>query len=142
MTHRMEGSIQANGLADIVERVLDKGLVIAGDVAVNLVGVELLTIKLRLVLCSVDKARELGIGWWRHDPFLTGLEQPQAGGQPALTDAAAEPLPLVSPEQGARDAALDERLALLEAKLDRLLAAPQIPAPQAPVSHNPEQPRS
>jgi hypothetical protein len=66
-------------LADILERVLDKGIIIAGDIRVNLLDIELLTIKLRLLVVSVDKAAEMGIDWWRHDPMLTvkerGLEE-------------------------------------------------------------------
>lgn len=58
-------------LADILERVLDKGIVIAGDIQVNLLDIELLTVKLRLVIASVDKAREIGIDWWQSDPFLS-----------------------------------------------------------------------
>lgn len=58
-------------LADILERVLDKGIVIAGDIKVNLLDIELLTIKLRLVVASVDRAREMGIDWWEHDPTLS-----------------------------------------------------------------------
>jgi hypothetical protein len=58
-------------LADILERVLDKGIVIAGDIQVNLLDIELLTIKLRLVICSVDRAKEMGIDWWEHDPTLS-----------------------------------------------------------------------
>jgi Gas vesicle protein len=57
-------------LADILERVLDKGLVIAGDIQVNLLDIELLTIKLRLVIASLDTAREVGINWWENDPWL------------------------------------------------------------------------
>jgi len=68
---RMEHSVQASGLADIIERVLDKGVVIAGDVTVSLVGVELLNIRLRLLIASVDKAMEMGINWWENDPYLT-----------------------------------------------------------------------
>ena len=58
-------------LADLLERVLDKGIVIAGDIKINLLDIELLTIKLRLLVASVDKAREMGIDWWEHDPALT-----------------------------------------------------------------------
>jgi hypothetical protein len=58
-------------LADILERVLDKGIVIAGDIQVNLLDIELLTIKLRLVIASVDRAKEMGIDWWEHDPTLS-----------------------------------------------------------------------
>lgn len=62
-------------LADILERVLDKGIVIAGDVRVNLLDIELLTIRLRLVVASVDKAREMGIDWWEHDPSLSSSQR-------------------------------------------------------------------
>jgi hypothetical protein len=58
-------------LADILERVLDKGIVIAGDIQVNLLDIELLTIKLRLIVASVDRAKEMGIDWWEHDPTLS-----------------------------------------------------------------------
>ncbi|HEX4288626.1 MAG TPA: gas vesicle protein [Trebonia sp.] len=58
-------------LGDILERVLDKGLVIAGDIQVNLLDIELLTIKLRLVIASLDTAREVGINWWENDPWLS-----------------------------------------------------------------------
>jgi len=59
-------------LADILERVLDKGIVIAGDIQINLLDIELLTIKLRLLVASVDRAREMGINWWESDPQLSG----------------------------------------------------------------------
>jgi hypothetical protein len=59
-------------LADILERVLDKGIVIAGDIQINLLDIELLTIKLRLLVASVDRAQEMGINWWESDPTLTG----------------------------------------------------------------------
>jgi gas vesicle protein GvpA/GvpJ/GvpM family len=59
-------------LADILERVLDKGIVIAGDIQINLLDIELLTIKLRLLVASVDRAREMGINWWETDPSLSG----------------------------------------------------------------------
>ena len=57
-------------LADVLERVLDKGIVIAGDIQVNLLDIELLTIRIRLLVASADKAREMGIDWWEGDPFL------------------------------------------------------------------------
>ncbi|MFF4596341.1 gas vesicle protein [Amycolatopsis sp. NPDC001319] len=63
---------QSSNLGDILERVLDKGLVIAGDIQVNLLDIELLTIKLRLVIASLETAREVGINWWESDPWLTG----------------------------------------------------------------------
>ncbi|MFI7638537.1 gas vesicle protein GvpJ [Nonomuraea sp. NPDC049400] len=62
-------------LGDILERVLDRGVVIAGDIRVNLLDIELLTIKLRLLIASVDTARELGIDWWEHDPWLSGRDR-------------------------------------------------------------------
>ena len=61
-------------LADILERVLDKGIVIAGDIQINLLDIELLTIKLRLLVASVDKAREMGINWWEGDPTLQRMD--------------------------------------------------------------------
>jgi hypothetical protein len=60
-------------LADILERVLDKGIVIAGDIQINLLDIELLTIKLRLLIASVDRAREMGINWWESDSSLHSL---------------------------------------------------------------------
>src|SRR5579872_1861789 len=62
-------------LADILERVLDKGIVIAGDIQINLLDIELLTIKIRLLVASVDRAREMGINWWENDPTLTTSAQ-------------------------------------------------------------------
>src|ERR1041384_4526939 len=58
-------------LLDILDRVLDKGLVIAGDIRVSLANVELLTVRIRLLVCSVDKAEQIGLNWWKHDPNLT-----------------------------------------------------------------------
>ncbi|MFE6621693.1 gas vesicle protein [Streptomyces sp. NPDC057740] len=65
------GESSGANLADILERVLDKGIVIVGDIKINLLDIELLTIKLRLLVASVDKAREIGIDWWEHDPALS-----------------------------------------------------------------------
>src|SRR5436190_2049611 len=65
------GSGQPAQLADVLERVLDKGIVIAGDIQINLLDIELLTVKLRLLVASADKAREMGIDWWEGDPFLS-----------------------------------------------------------------------
>jgi hypothetical protein len=67
----MQHAVAGAGLADVLERILDKGIVVAGDVAVSLVGVELLTVRIRLVICSVDRALELGIRWWETDPALS-----------------------------------------------------------------------
>jgi hypothetical protein len=69
------GAPAPSNLADILERVLDKGIIIAGDIRVNLLDIELLTIKIRLLVVSVDKAQEMGIDWWRNDPMLTTSEQ-------------------------------------------------------------------
>ncbi|NMH96205.1 gas vesicle protein [Pseudonocardia acidicola] len=68
---RVPARHESANLADILERVLDKGIVIAGDIRVNLLDVELLTIKIRLLVASVDRAREMGIDWWEHDPTLS-----------------------------------------------------------------------
>jgi hypothetical protein len=65
------GGHEPANLGDILERVLDKGLVIAGDIRVNLLDIELLTIKLRLVIASLDTARQVGINWWESDPWLS-----------------------------------------------------------------------
>ena len=70
-----QGGGDGTNLADILERVLDKGIVIAGDVQINLLDIELLTIKLRLVVASVDRAKEMGIDWWERDPTLSSGQQ-------------------------------------------------------------------
>jgi len=66
-----EGHGRSTGLVDVLDRVLDKGLVIAGDIKINLANVELLTIQVRLLVCSIDKAEQIGLNWWRNDPRLT-----------------------------------------------------------------------
>jgi len=68
---QMMHSTQATNLADILERVLDKGIVIAGDIQIKIADVDLLTIKIRLLVASVDKAKEMGINWWETDPYLS-----------------------------------------------------------------------
>ena len=68
---------QPQGLVDILDKILDKGLVVAGDIKVSLANVELLTIQLRLVICSIDKAEAIGINWWRSDRFYSAA--PNAG---------------------------------------------------------------
>jgi hypothetical protein len=93
---------RSTGLVEILDRVLDKGLVIAGDIKINLANVELLTIQVRLLVCSIDKAEQIGMNWWRHDPRLTTSP---AGPQAAL--AAGE---------------LDDRLARIERRLEQLTA--------------------
>ncbi len=62
----------STGLVDVLDRVLDKGLLIAGDIRVSLAEVELLTIRIRLIVCSIDKAQEIGMDWWRTDPHFSG----------------------------------------------------------------------
>ena len=73
VNNRPQASSQS--LADVLERVLDKGIVIVGDIKINLLDIELLTIKLRLLVASVDKAKEIGIDWWESDPSLNGSSQ-------------------------------------------------------------------
>jgi hypothetical protein len=89
---------RSHGLVEILDRVLDKGLVIAGDIKINLANVELLTIQIRLLVCSIDKAEQIGLNWWRHDPRLT------SGGQ-GLSMAGTE---------------LSDRLARIEQQLIKL----------------------
>jgi hypothetical protein len=101
------GAGSAN-LADILERVLDKGIVIAGDIQINLLDIELLTIKIRLLVASVDRAKEMGINWWESDPALT------TGGKSA-TEGLAEEVALENHE--------------LRERLERLERALELPAP-------------
>src|SRR5689334_19685565 len=68
---RLHPQTAPSNLADILERVLDKGIVIAGDIQINLLDIELITLKIRLLVASVDRAREMGINWWESDPTLT-----------------------------------------------------------------------
>ena len=95
-----------NGLVDILDRVLDKGLVIAGDIKINLVNVELLTIHIRLLICSIDKAEQIGLNWWRSDPRLT--------------------IPVAPPL-----ADVENRLDQIEIQLTRLAQTAEIAAPAA-----------
>ena len=67
----MQHSVETTNLADLLERLLDKGIVIAGDIKVKIVDIELLTIQIRLVICSVDKAREMGMDWWVTNPAFS-----------------------------------------------------------------------
>jgi hypothetical protein len=84
-------------LVDILDRVLDKGLVIAGDVRVSLANVELLTIRIRLLVCSVDKAEQIGLNWWKYDPHLTM----QAPVVPALAAPGRKTRALNAPQKAA-----------------------------------------
>jgi hypothetical protein len=95
---------EAANLADILERVLDKGIVIAGDIQINLLDIELLTIKLRLLVASVDRAREMGINWWESDPSLQSIDEGDQNG--GLRDLQRE------------NRELRERLERLERRLD------------------------
>ena len=104
---------RTHGLVDILDRVLDKGLVIAGDIKINLANVELLTIQVRLLVCSIDKAEQIGLNWWRNDPRLT-----MAGG----ANAASAALP------GSSE--MEARLARIEETLTRL-AQSTSPAPSS-----------
>nr|WP_153540808.1 gas vesicle protein [Actinomadura macrotermitis] len=99
------GPAQGANLADLLERILDKGIVIVGDIRVNLLDIELLTIKLRLLVASVDRAKEMGIDWWEHDPSLS-------------SKAAREQAAASSSERELREEnrELRERLAALEAR--------------------------
>jgi hypothetical protein len=71
---------QPDSLADVLERVLDKGIVIAGDIVVNILDIELLTLKIRLFVSSAETAREMGMDWWSRDPFFTGQQDAVDGG--------------------------------------------------------------
>ena len=95
VTHAMQSST----LSDVLERVLDKGIVIAGDIKIKLVDIELLSIQIRLVICSVDKAKEMGMDWWVNNPVF--CSQPPQG---QLADSLSK---------------IDERLARLEASSPR-----------------------
>jgi hypothetical protein len=95
---------RSHGLVDILDRVLDKGLVIAGDIKINLANVELLTIQVRLLVCSIDKAEQIGLNWWRNDPRLTMTGGPGSGALPDTSD-------------------VEARLARIEEQLTRLAEA-------------------
>ncbi|MCR8693224.1 gas vesicle protein [Rhodococcus pyridinivorans] len=101
------GGGRSTNLGDILERVLDKGLVIAGDIQVNLLDIELLTIKLRLVIASLETAKAVGIDWWESDPWLTSKAR-----APEVDSSRAE-LELENRQ-------LRERLAALEARAEEL----------------------
>jgi len=98
-------STNSTSVADLLERVLDKGIVIAGDIRIKLVDIELLTIQLRLVICSVDKAREMGIDWWSDNAMFKGLSKQE----PALA--------LTAPPTAAETASIEDRLARIESLL-------------------------
>src|SRR2546426_8085352 len=66
-----EGHGRSTGLVDVLDRVLDKGLVVAGDIRISLAEIELLTIRIRLLICSIDKAEQIGLDWWKYDHHLS-----------------------------------------------------------------------
>lgn len=97
-------SLQSTNLADILDRVLDKGIVIAGDIKIRLVDIELLTLQIRLVVCSVDRAVDMGIDWWRRDPHLLG-----GAAAPRLEDGAQESVEALRARVEELEARLEER---------------------------------
>ena len=101
-TELQVGRHQASGLVDVLDRVLDKGLVIAGDIKVSLAEVELLTVRIRLIVCSIDKAQHIGLDWWKYDHHLApGRDRDHA-----------------------ENKALREQVRLLERKLEALTRSP------------------
>lgn len=78
MPQKLVHATEATTLVDVLERLLDKGIVIAGDIRIKLVDVELLTINIRLLIASVDRAKEMGINWWEGNPFLSSLARDRA----------------------------------------------------------------
>jgi hypothetical protein len=97
---------RGSGLVDVLDRILDKGLVVAGDVKVTLADVELLTIRIRLIICSVDKAEKVGLDWWRSDPYFSS-----AGRRPA---------PLEGAQTAGLQAPADSETKRLEAKMQEI----------------------
>jgi hypothetical protein len=95
---------RSSGLVDVLDRVLDKGLVIAGDIRVSLAEVELITIRIRLLVCSIDKAEQIGLDWWRQDPNLSVSAQRLSTENELLRDQVA---------------ALEERVAALAVQVER-----------------------
>lgn len=86
MVERHElGVHRGQGLVDVLDRILDKGLVIAGDIKINLANVELLTVQVRLLVCSIDKAEQIGMNWWRTDPHF-GRPELDVSGVQALNE--------------------------------------------------------
>lgn len=78
MAAQVQTAVHSDSLADILERILDKGLVIAGDITISIADIDLLKIKIRLLVCSVDKAREIGVDWWQYDPALSSRARENA----------------------------------------------------------------
>src|SRR3954447_4014816 len=96
-----------DSLLDVLDRVLDKGVVIAGDIRINLLDIELLTIKVRLLIASADKARELGMDWWSHDPYFSSRANQQSRDK-------------LDGDREKENKALKERVERLEAQLKAL----------------------
>lgn len=88
----IQHSNNSSSLGDLLERILDKGVVIAGDIKISLADVELLNIKIRLLVASVDKAKEMGIDWWQSDPYLSSRAQ-----KAEAVTGKAEPAALIEP---------------------------------------------
>ena len=108
-------------IADLLERVLDKGIVVAGDVKVKLVDIELLTIQIRLVVCSIDKAKEMGMDWWANSPIFNN-DKPKAAeleGKPETSE-------------------LEERVRVLSERIRELES--EAPAPAMPIAQIGEEP--
>ena len=107
------GRSHSSGLVDVLDRVLDKGLVIAGDIKVSLAEVELLTVRIRLIICSIDKAQQIGLDWWRYDEHLAPgrhraeLEKEQLREQVRLLERKVESLSRRTPGAKRRTAARD-----------------------------------
>ena len=105
----------SSGLVDVLDRVLDKGLVIAGDIKVSLAEVELLTIRVRLIVCSIDKAQQIGLDWWRYDHHLASgshqveLEKEQLRQQVRLLERKVESLTRKTPAARRKTAAPGRR---------------------------------
>ncbi|WP_067886339.1 gas vesicle protein GvpJ [Actinomadura chibensis] len=124
---------QPANLADLLERILDKGIVIVGDIRVNLLDIELLTIKLRLLVASVDRAKEMGIDWWEHDPSLSSKAR--------RDHSAASAAGATEAELAEENRRLRERLAALESGDTRPRdEQPRLEQPQA--EHAQPQPRA
>src|SRR3972149_3871664 len=103
----MPHAVESATLADVLERILDKGLVIAGDIKIKLVDIELLTIQIRLLVCSVEKAREMGIDWWTTNSFLSSGAAPEksqvedlSARMARLEEAFRQPQPLAAQAEG------------------------------------------
>lgn len=95
------GQQPSGSLVDVLDRVLDKGLVVAGDIRISLADVELLTIKIRLLICSVDKAQEIGVDWWRQDGYFSGEAERQTAELQARIEALEQQVALATQPRAA-----------------------------------------